>query len=356
VRRFFIENAVYWLNDYRFDGLRFDAVHAIIDDTFLLEMAAEIRSKTAGRHVHLILENEHNDSSLLKTNTNEQKYDAQWTDDWHHCLHVLLTGESEGYYEDFQNPAQHLARCLAEGFAYQGEPSPHANGQQRGTASAHLPSTAFVICLQNHDQIGNRALGERLAALAKPEALRAATSLLLLTPQIPLLFMGEEWGETNPFLFFTDHHDHLADAVRQGRRKEFAKFKAFSDPETREKIPDPNDHATFAASVISAPMHPDAQQARTLDLHRRLLEIRTANISPHLVGTKSLGAEPIGQAAVRAVWRLGNGSVFTLAANFADAGVSLPKESGEVLFCSADSIDEFDMLPAFTTMAWLETL
>jgi maltooligosyltrehalose trehalohydrolase len=353
VRRFFIENALYWLTDYRFDGLRFDAVHAIVDDTFLLEMAAEIRSKTVGRHIHLVLENERNDAALLNSNSKDQKFDAQWTDDWHHCLHVLLTGESEGYYGDFQNPVQQLARCLKEGFAFQGEPSPHANGEPRGTPSAHLPTTAFVICLQNHDQVGNRALGERLTTLAKPEALRAATSLLLLTPQIPMLFMGEEWGETNPFLFFTDHHDELADAVRKGRRKEFAKFRAFSDPETREKIPDPNDQSTFAASIAESPEISNPQQARILDFYHKLLEIRAKYISPYLVGAQSLSAEAIGDAAVRASWRLGNGNVLTLGVNFGNAAVTIAKGAGQVIFCSVNDAEP-GMLPVFTTIAWLE--
>ncbi|HEY1856321.1 alpha-amylase family glycosyl hydrolase, partial [Acidocella sp.] len=207
VRDFFIGNALYWLRDYRFDGLRFDAVHAIGDSPFLLEMAETIRAALPDRHIHLILENEDNDPDLLHVAVEEQKFDAQWSDDWHHCAHVLLTREGEGYYEDFQSPAQQMARCLAEGFAYQGDPAPHHGGEPRGRPSTHLPSTAFVICLQNHDQIGNRAFGERLRQLAHPAALRAAIALLLFTPQIPMIFMGEEFGETRPFLYFTDHHD-----------------------------------------------------------------------------------------------------------------------------------------------------
>ncbi len=173
VRNYFIQNALYWLMEYRFDGLRFDAVHAISEPDFLDEMARTIRrSVEPGRHVHLILEHEGNKASHLRPGL----FDAQWTDDWHHCLHVMLTGEHEGYYEDFQDAARLLARCMAEGFAYQGEVSPHS-GHPRGEPSAELPTTAFVICLQNHDQIGNRAFGERLAQLADPQALRAATAL-----------------------------------------------------------------------------------------------------------------------------------------------------------------------------------
>jgi maltooligosyltrehalose trehalohydrolase len=344
VRRFFIENALYWLTDYRFDGLRFDAVHAIPDETFLAEMAAEIRETLSGRQIHLILENETNDASLLRAGAAEPKYDAQWTDDWHHCMHVLLTGESEGYYRDFQSPIALLARGMAEGFAYQGEPSAHAEGAPRGTPSAHLPPTAFVICLQNHDQIGNRAMGDRLTTLARPEALRAATVLLLLSPQIPMLFMGEEFFAEEPFLFFTDHHDELADAVRIGRRKEFAHFAAFSDPAARAKIPDPNAPATFEASI------PKWQQFAD-EFHRQLLALRAEHIVPHLPGTVSLKAEALGECGIRAEWRLGNGGVLTLAANFGSADLICAPSAGSLLFSTKTP---GTMLPAYSAAAWLQ--
>ena len=176
VRQYFEQNALYWLQEYRFDGLRFDAVHAISEPDFLDGLAALIRH-TVDRHVHLVLEHEGNAAKHLRTGPGAPGFDAQWTDDVHHCLHVLLTGESEGYYEDFQDPIRQLARAMAEGFVYQGEVSKHS-GEPRGEPSAHLPTSAFVICLQNHDQIGNRAMGERLAALADPRALQAATALL----------------------------------------------------------------------------------------------------------------------------------------------------------------------------------
>ena len=177
-------------------------------------------------------------------------YSAQWNDDGHNVLHRLLTGETEGYYEDYrEQPARLLATCLGEGFVYQGQPSLHKKGKSRGEPSAHLPPTAFVLFLQNHDQVGNRALGERLVRLADARALRVAVGLQLLCPQIPLLFMGEEVGARTPFLFFTDHRDELADAVREGRRGEFAHFAAFSDPAQRARIPDPNAASTFESSV-----------------------------------------------------------------------------------------------------------
>jgi len=341
VRRFFIENALYWLRDYRFDGLRFDAVHAIDDDTFLPEMAAEIRAATAGRHVHLILENEHNEPGLLRATPAAPGYDAQWADDWHHCVHVLLTGESEGYYGDFKTPAAQLARCLAEGFAYQGESSAHAGGAARGAPSAYLPPSAFVVCLQNHDQIGNRAMGERLTTLAHPLALRAATILLLLTPQIPMIFMGEEFGATSPFLYFTDHHDELAEAVRRGRRQEFAHFAAFSAPSARAQIPDPNAPETFSRS--SPAPHDEAIEI----FYHTCLALRAQHITPYIAGAVSLGAAAIGESGVRAAWRLGNGALLTVAANLGAAPVSCPAGDGALLIGPAQSG------AAYATSVWL---
>jgi len=325
VERYFIDNAVMWLTEYRFDGLRFDAVHAIDNDAFLDTMAAEIRAAVPDRPVHLVLENERNDADRLR----DGAFDAQWNDDFHNVLHVLLTGETSAYYADFaDHPAERLARCLGEGFIYQGEGSANHDGTPRGKPSAHLSPTAFVAFLQNHDQIGNRALGERLTLLAEPQRLRAATALLLLCPQIPLLFMGDETGSETPFLFFTDFHDELADAVREGRRKEFAKFAAFADESARAKIPDPNARATFESS-IAAP-GPDADAWR--ELYRTLLAIRHRAIVPRLRGTMALGAAAIGPAAVVARWRMGDGAVLTIALNLGDALVAFPDADGESLY------------------------
>ena len=325
-RRFFIENALMWLREYRFDGLRFDAVHAIADDGFLDDMAAEIRSAVEpGREVHLILENERNDARRLGPG----RYDAQWNDDFHNSAHVLLTGEHEAYYADFvDDPAAKLARCLAEGFAYQGETSINHGGEPRGTPSHGLPPTCFVAFLQNHDQIGNRALGERLTQLADKPKLRAATALLLLCPQIPLIFMGDEAGSRSPFLFFTDFHDELADAVREGRRREFRKFAAFADPEARAKIPDPNAEETFARSV---PLPgPDAAEWR--GLYRELIRLRTGFIIPRLRGAQSVDARPIGERGVHASWRMGDNAILSIAVNLGDEEIAFPEMPGDMLF------------------------
>ena len=352
VRQFFTQNAIYWLDEYRFDGLRFDAVHMIRDPAFLLELAAAIRAAIpAGRHVHLVIENEENAASLLRSGPGAPGFDAQWADDMHHCLHVLLTDESEAYYEDFQDdPAGKLARCLAEGFAYQGEASPHAGGTPRGEPSGHLPSTAFVVCLQNHDQIGNRAMGERLTVLADAEALRAAVALLLLCPHIPMIFMGEEWGSTSPFLFFTAHHDELAELVRQGRRREFAKFAAFTDPARRELIPDPNGVATFAASRPDA-TPPGAEGETWRALYTALLKLRAAEIAPRIPGATAIAAAAIGPKAVRASWRMGDGATLTIVGNLGPAAIACEHLEGRVLFASHAIVD--GRLPARATIATL---
>ncbi|WP_248322974.1 malto-oligosyltrehalose trehalohydrolase [Caballeronia sp. Sq4a] len=335
VRDFFFDNALYWLNEYRFDGLRLDAVHAINDDEWLRELADRVRSSVeAGRHVHLVLENEHNTASLL-----ENHFNAQWSDDAHNTLHVLLTGENESYYGAYaEEPIQKLARVLSEGFVYQGDPSPIHDGAPRGEPSGHLPPTAFVMFLQNHDQVGNRAMGDRLRALTDDESLYAATGLLLLSPQIPMLFMEEQYGSKQPFLFFTDYHDELADAVREGRRKEFAKFSAFTDEKRRAQIPDPNDKRTFEMSSPNiANKEDELDRLEWLHFYRSGLTVRAKLITPRLKGAKALGANVLGEKALVARWKLGDGETLTIALNLADAPVALsdaPSDApqGKVIF------------------------
>ncbi|TRX73544.1 malto-oligosyltrehalose trehalohydrolase [Pseudomonas mangiferae] len=339
VRDFFLQNALMWLQDYRVDGLRLDAVHAISEKDFLVELAAEVRKALVpARHVHLVLENEHNDARLL-----EAGFDAQWNDDGHNVLHAMLTGEREAYYADFaEDRTAKLARCLGEGFIYQGEST--RRGETRGEPSAHLPPTAFVLFLQNHDQTGNRAFGERLIDLADPDALRAATTLLLLSPMIPLLFMGEEWGSRQPFLFFTDHHDELAVAVREGRRNEFREFAAFADETTRARIPDPNAAATFDASRPAfAAYAQDAEHEGWNDFYRQLLALRHGRLVPHLPGSVALGAEVIGDGAISARWRLGNGHTLRIDLNLSDADYALaaPQEHAPLFISRNDALADY---------------
>jgi maltooligosyltrehalose trehalohydrolase len=344
VARFFIDNALHWLGEYGFDGLRFDAVHAIADNDFLDRMAAEIRATFPVRHIHLVLENESNDADRL-----ERGFDAQWNDDFHNVLHVLLTDEHHAYYADFADaPAAKLARCLSDGFIYQGEPSPNHDGAPRGSPSEHLPPSRFVSFLQNHDQVGNRAMGERLTVLTSTEKLRAATGLLLLCPQIPLILMGDEVGSRSPFLFFTDFHDDLADAVREGRRREFAKFPAFADAASRARIPDPNARETFERSRPEP--GPDAGDWHAL--YRELLALRRERIVPRLGHAASLGAEPIGAKAVRAAWRLGDARL-TLAINLGDAAVAVEAPAASPLASIGAGVHGGDLAPA-SFVAWWE--
>ena len=349
VRRFFAENALYWLLEYRFDGLRFDAVHAIADPTWLDELAAEIRATVEpGRHVHLVLEHEENVAGHLR-----HGFDAQWNDDAHHVLHVLLTGEADGYYSDYAaQPAQKLARALAEGFVYQGDPSPYRQGRARGSPSADLPPTAFVLFLQNHDQIGNRPFGDRLTTLADPDALEAAIALQLLCPQIPLLFMGEEGASRTPFLYFTDHHGALADAVREGRRREFAGFAAFADERRRAEIPDPNAPETFERS---RPVADETWGAARRVLYRSLLALRKSLIVPRLQGAKAIGAETAGAAAVVARWHMADGALLTIAANLGKDPVSIAPPAGKLVFATARGIRD-GALGGPATAVFLETV
>jgi maltooligosyltrehalose trehalohydrolase len=339
VRQFFIDNAIYWLKDFRFDGLRFDAVHAITDETFLGELATSARAAVgAERQIHLVLENDDNSAEHLR-----HGYDAQWNDDAHHVLHVLLTGEHDGYYSDYAtNAADKLARCLSSGFVYQGDPSPYRQGATRGTKSDDLSPTSFVLFLQNHDQIGNRPFGDRLTTLADPQALRAATALQLLSPNIPLLFMGEEDASTTPFQFFTDYTGDLANAVREGRRREFAGFRGFEGTE----IPDPNALETFENSRFKP--KPESEE-----LYRKLLQARHSLIVPRLPGTRSIEGTAIGPAAVKASWRLGDGAILTILTNLGRDVCEVVLPTGMPLFAT-DGMVVPGILAGFSTLVFLE--
>jgi maltooligosyltrehalose trehalohydrolase len=346
VRDFAINNALYWLQEYRFDGLRLDAVHAILDDEVphvLDELAQTVRGGVgAERHVHLVLENEHNEAHHLERDgaARPRAFTAQWNDDIHHACHVLATGERVSYYADFAHrPLEHLARCLSEGFAYQGEPFRHRGGAPRGTPSAHLPPTAFVSFLQNHDQIGNRAFGERLVALSEERVLRALAAVVLLAPSPPLLFMGEEWGASEPFLFFCDFHDQLADAVREGRRKEFAGFPEFQDEGVRSTIPDPNAETTFLRSRLDWERISERAHAAWLGHYRELLALRRREIVPRIprLQAGSARASRYGDGGLDVHWSLDDGSELWLRANLADVRTDeVPEGPTERPFYASD--------------------
>ena len=311
VREFFIQNALYWIEEFYLDGLRLDAVHAIVDDSekhLLEELAERVRAAEPDRHIHLILENEENEASLLTRDVDRRPrwYSAQWNDDVHHALHVAATQESQGYYADYQGDTVKLARALAEGFAFQGELMPY-RGHPRGEPSGSLPPVAFVAFIQNHDQIGNRAFGERLSAVAPLASLRAITAIYLLLPQIPMLFMGEEWGTARPFQFFCDFGPELAEAVRNGRRAEFARFPEFQNPATRELIPDPTAEDTFRASKLDWTELALKSHSEWLEWYRSLLNLRQREIVPRLNCIRRGGRfEVLGQGAVVVRWSLEN--------------------------------------------------
>ncbi|MGD9765813.1 MAG: malto-oligosyltrehalose trehalohydrolase [Candidatus Binatia bacterium] len=342
VRDFFIHNALYWLAEYHFDGLRLDAVHAIRDDSpthILTELARAVRAGPGrDRPIHLVLENFSNEARYLGPPGGAASYDAQWNDDEHHCLHVILTGETEGYYGDYARASQALlGRCLAEGFAYQGERSQHDRNQPRGEHSAHLPPTAFVPFLQNHDQIGNRAFGERLAQLAhSEEALLAAAAVVLLAPSPPLLFMGEEWGALEPFPYFCDFGPELAARVREGRRREFGQFSRFRDDAVWQTVPDPTDAETFRSARLDWGRLAEPRHARWLARYRELLAIRRREIAPRIPQIRSaqcIAARP--DAGLAVDWRMEDGGALRLLANLGAHPVPAPaRAAGTIVFAT----------------------
>ncbi|ETX14268.1 malto-oligosyltrehalose trehalohydrolase [Roseivivax halodurans JCM 10272] len=332
VRRFFIENAIYWLEAFGLDGLRLDAVDQIRDASdpeLLVEIAREIRARVTDRPIHLTTEDNRNVTHLhwRTEDGSVPLFTAEWNDDFHNAAHVCATGETEGYYGDFaRGHWDLLARSLAEGFAYQGEAT--LEGAQRGEPSGHLPPAAFVDFLQNHDQIGNRAFGERLSALTSESMMEAMTAILLLSPHIPLMFMGDEYGETRPFCFFTDFEGELGRAVTEGRRREFADFAAFASGDTSQ-VPDPIDRATFLASTLDRSRRETPEGRARLDLTRRLLQIRSERIVPLLGGARGHAGRVllVRDGALAVDWQLG-GAVLQLRANLSETPCDLPAPEG----------------------------
>lgn len=274
VRRYFLESALHWVDEHAVDGLRLDAVHAIHDRSarpYLQELAEAVhaRARQLGRTVHVIAESDANDPRIVRPpERGGLGHDAVWADDLHHAVHALLTGERQGYYQDY-GTVGHLARALSRGFGYAGERSAY-RGRRHGADPAGLSGARFVVCAQNHDQVGNRARGERLAALVPPERLALAAATVLLSPFVPLLFMGEEYGETAPFPYFVDHEDPaLVQAVREGRAREHA--AAGGEP------PDPASEATFRAAVLDRALQQRPPHRGLLALHRALLALRRAH-------------------------------------------------------------------------------
>ncbi len=273
VRRFFIDNALYWITEFHFDALRLDAVHAILDHspyTFLEELGAAVqeRAKKLNRQIFLFPESAANDARLIRARElGGYGLDAQWNDDFHHALRGLLTEEKRGYYEDYGEFHQ-LVKAYREGFVYSGEVSKHRR-RRHGTTTRDLPAERFVVFCQNHDQVGNRMMGERLSQLVSFEALKLAAGAVLLSPFIPLLFMGEEYGEEAPFQYFISHSDPLlVEAVRSGRREEFAAFGWQAEP------PDPQDETTFLRAKLNHQLRAEGRFQALFQFYRELIRLR----------------------------------------------------------------------------------
>ncbi len=273
VRRFFVENALYWITEFHIDALRLDAVHAILDNSpqlFIEELAITVRKQAEqlNRRIYLIPESAANDARLIRSRKlGGYGLDALWNDDFHHSLCVLLTGERTGYYQDY-GELQQLVKAFKEGFTYSGEYSLY-HRRRHGSSSMDIPSHRFVVFAQNHDQVGNRMLGERLSQLISFEGLKLAAGLVLLSPFLPLIFMGEEYGETAPFQYFTSHSDQaLIEAVRQGRRAEFAAFQWIGEP------PDPQDEDTFWRSKLNRNLSQEGHHKMLLQFYKELIKLR----------------------------------------------------------------------------------
>jgi maltooligosyltrehalose trehalohydrolase len=338
VRRFFCDNALTWLRDFHFDGLRLDAVHAIVDpsaEPFLEQLAHEVKSTEMqlGRHLVLIAESDLNDPRLLWSRERGGfALDAQWNDDFHHALHVTLTGERGGYYEDF-NLLADLAKAYRDAFVYDGRYSPHRR-RRHGRPPHDLSGERFIAYLQNHDQIGNRARGDRMAHNLDLSRQKIAAALLLTSPFVPMLFMGEEWAASTPFQYFVDHPEpELAHAVREGRRREFAAFGW-----APEDVPDPQDAATFERSKLNWQELQRQPHAEILDWYRRLIQLRQGE--PALTdGRRDMVVVHFDEAAH---WLAIERGPFTVACNLGDAEAKIPLRPGchRVRMASAEMDEE----------------
>ena len=339
VRELVIHNAMYWIEEFHLDGLRLDAVHAIIDESpkhVLDELAERVHALDMPYPVHLVLENEKNEAFRLarEDDGKPQHFTAQWNDDMHHVLHTAGTHEDAGYYKDFQGHTELLGRALAEGFAFQGQASV-CTGENRGESCAHLPPGAFIAFIQNHDQIGNRAFGERLNHVTKPEALRALVAIYLLLPQVPMLFMGEEWEATQPFPYFCDFHGELGEKVREGRRDEFKNFPEFKDPEQRDRIPDPLAEETFLSAKLDWSEPGNAEHGAVLQRYKDLIRVRRESVIPLLndIAGNAGSFDIVGPSAVSVRWGTQDGRELRLLANLCDRERDgFPEPEGRILW------------------------
>jgi malto-oligosyltrehalose trehalohydrolase len=342
VREFAIQNAIYWITEFRLDGLRLDAVHAIKDDSeehLLHELARRVREAAGSRHVHLIVENEDNDSDLLRRDENGRvgRFTAQWNDDVHHVLHIAATGEVFGYYQDYADDAGKIGRALAEGFVFQGEHMPY-RGESRGKPSTGLPPTAFISFIQNHDQIGNRALGDRMITYRPLEPIKAVTAIYLLSPQVPMLFMGEEWGAREPFPYFCDFDEELNAKVRKGRREELSRLPGFD----ADDLLDPTVQSTFEMAKLDWSQLDGDEASDMLSFYKSLLALRRERIVRMLRGVGTgCGSFRHDGRLVAVDWTLAGGAELHLLANLSDepARISSPDLGEQIFLLGSDSAD-----------------
>jgi maltooligosyltrehalose trehalohydrolase len=315
VRTLVLANVVEWIRDYHIDGLRLDATHAIVDasEPHILEDVARSARDATARSVVVIAEDERNECRLVLPPPDGMGLDAVWADDFHHAMRRLLAGDRDGYYAAYEGTAEELARTVALGWLYQGERYA-PTGEARGTPAADIPPPCFVHCIQNHDQVGNRAMGERLHHQVEPAAYRAASALLLLSPYTPLLWMGQEWSATTPFLYFTDHPEELGRLVTRGRREEFRHFAEFADPALRAQIPDPQAESTFHRSLLDWSERDSEPHAGVYRVYRELLHLRRRHPALRARSRDAWDVAALSDGAV-ALRRRGPGEDLLLVAN-----------------------------------------
>ena len=339
VRQYFLENALRWVKEFHIDALRLDAIHAIHDEAaspFLAELADAIHNEgaTQNRHIHVIAESDLNDTRVLVPQIRGgYAHDSQWSDDFHHSLWTLLTSDRNGYYQDY-GQLQHLATAYREGFVYSGQHSAYRR-RRHGNSSHNIPARQFTVCIQNHDQVGNRMLGERLTALAAFEQLKLAAAAVLLSPFLPLLFMGEEYGETAPFLYFVSHTDaDLIEAVRNGRQREFSAFAWQGTP------PDPQDETTFLQSRLNHALKQQEPHRTLLAFYRHLLELRKSLPSLRHLSKAQMEVTAFENANALCVrrWHAGDETILLLAFSSAQTTVTptLPQGHWQKILDSSD--------------------
>jgi maltooligosyltrehalose trehalohydrolase len=338
VRQFIIDNALYWVTEYHMDGLRIDAIHGIFDFSaqhilYDIREAVHQQAKNLGRHIVVMAESDLNDVRVINPpSKGGYGLDAQWNDDLHHCLHTLLTGEQNGYYQDFGDFTQ-LVKALREGFVYSGQYSSYRR-RRHGNSSNHLPPTKFVVFSQNHDQVGNRLKGERLSTLASFEALKLAAGIILLSPNLPLLFMGEEYGEEAPFQYFIHHLDHdLIEAVKKGRKEEFTAFQWSAE------TPDPQDEVTFLRSKINLDLRHEGKNQTLLQFYEALIKLRKELYPCSSLDKKGTWIKGFGkEKAILIRWEIGQDRVIGLF-NFNEKpikiDIAIEKGDWEKIFSSA---------------------